>query len=967
MSKTTVHLPHAIGTALRSGSAIALLTLAQPVLAVQNVTCFAPMQQHEANELAIMALPIVQNHCIRDVHEGRAAVLLPDASLPVDDVAALKNLSGHRWGFLDAQGQLIIKPVFEQVSDFHFGMAAARKNGKWGYIDPAGNWIIQPAFDEVQNFTQSGLAIVTQNGKVKIIDRKGVQAGETLDDLVDSALLSDGEPARLRLDFKTVLLSPDGARHVANDKMEILQQFGNGGLFIARDADKGYGIADQNLTWRVTPQFKNIVLDENNGQLALASSDDGITFIRTDGSLDSQKYESAKAVTPQFWLAKSADGLKLLDNNSTVIASFNAEIANSLMYQGNYVLDKESKEQISVYVPGRKQPLSLPAGSHPMKLDTDGFLLTTRGEQQKINAIIAPSGGMIGGSQAVGWLSQVTIAEEIDGRLWLRNPQGITVNIVDQNGKALLTQKSVATLEGYRIEPIKSVTEATSASSPVALIRSNDPSAKPGAGFIRADGSLQLDNRWLDIQPAADGDKPDSAVKNQYIVKTAQGTGVVDEQGKILIPLAEENISPFVQGYALDYQSGKLTAIDTSGKHYNLPDAFEFESLGNGWFRYRETAAEGALWGIYDVVAQKAISQPVYQSVGQYSGAQADVQLPNNLWGIIDEKGKTLVEAKYAHVKRINAALWLLTEPAGEDTPASSVLAEVVGMDAKPRIATTAGLHVTQFDDGRILATSAAGQSWLLDAQGIIQLHEQQTKISAVGDWIKLSRQPQEGYLSAQGTWQIAPVIAVHSSAFAKDRALRANEQGTELIDAKGERVAAMPDGKWYLPLASDLSISYDPQDDIATTRYVNGTGKQVFSVPGKGSQMVNGRAVLTRDDSTKVWIDAQGNIVPDVSYADLGLLSDGLAFAEVDNRYGFINAQGSFVIPPVFDAVSPFDTNVSVVSTDTSSMMIDTTGKPLARVDNECGIQVLYGAGSTRQWPQKMPDSCAPKPAVSE
>lgn len=962
--KTTVPLKYVIGFALSSGGVMALV---QPAFAEQARECFAPLQSEKTNEQVMQALPLVQNHCIRDVHEGRAAVLLPDASLPIDEVAAQNGLSGHRWGFLDAQGQLVIKPIYDAVGDFHFGAAAARQKDKWGYIDLTGNWLIQPTFDEVQNFTQSGLAVVKQNGKIQIIDRKGVPTGEELDELVGSATLSDGEPAHLRLDYKTVLLSPDGARHVASDKMEILQPFGNTGLFIARDADKGYGIADQNLDWRVAPQFRNIELDEHNQQLALATADDVITIIHADGSLDPQKYQSLRALTPAFWLAKTSDSLKLLDNNSAVVASFDADTANALIYQGDYILDKKSKEQIAVYVPGRKLPLSLPSGSQPLQQDTGRFLVTTKGDQHKVNAIIAPSGGMIGGSQSVAWLSQVADTEVIDGRLWLRNPQGVTVNIVDQNGKALLTQKSMATLEGYRIDPVKSGITDAPASLPIALICPNDTTSKSGAGFVRTDGSLQLETKWLDIQPAADINEPDSRVQNHYIVKTTQGTGVVDDQGKILIPLTEDNLSPFVQGYALDYLNGKLTAIDISGKHYNLPDAFEFESLGDGWFRYRETAAEGALWGIYDAVAQKVISQPVYQSVGRYSKEQADVQLPNNLWGIIGKAGKTLVEAKYANVKRINGALWLLTEPADADTPESSVLAEVVGMDAKPRIVSTAGLHVTQFDDGRILAMSAGGQSWLLDSQGNIQLHEQQTKITAVGDWIKLSRQSQEGYLSAQGIWQIKPTIAAQSSAFAKDRALRMTAQGTELIDTKGDRIAAMPLGQWYLPLTSEMSISYDPQDDVATTRYVDGTGKQVLSVQGKGSQMINGRAVLTLDGGSKVWIDAQGNIVPDINFADLGLLSDGLAFAEVDNHYGFINAQGSFVIPPVFNAVSAFDSNVSVVSTGNTSMMIDTTGKPLARVDSECGIQVLYGAGSKRQWPQEMPKRCTLDDAVSE
>ncbi|MGY2796410.1 hypothetical protein ACVWV0_000586 [Ewingella americana] len=1005
-----VSLRAAIRGALRTGGMMALVGFAYPALAEPGSACFADLNAANGAHQAELALPATQNLCIRSVHEGRAAVQLPAAQIPAaqpsidqqtpaeapvqpaqpstqptqpasqaaqatDQPAAAETQpaaspspaapTGNRWGFLDAQGQLVIKPVFDNVGDFHFGAAKAEQAGKWGYIDATGNWIIKPTFDQAENFTQSGLAVVALNGKVQIIDRKGSQVGQPLDQLVDTATLSDGEPARLRLDYKTVLLAPDESRHVASDKMEILQPFGKNQLFIARGID-GYGIADQNLEWRLKPQFKNIQLDANNQHLALATGNDGITLIRDDGTPDTQKYLSVKAVTPTFWLAKATDGIKLLDNSSAVVASFDEEKANSLIYQGNYVLSAQGKESVEVYVPGKKAALNLPAGSVPLIQDTGNFLLTVKDGSPKVNAIISASGGMIGGAQNVAWLSQIADNDVINGNLWLKNEQGKVINIVDSSGKALISQKNNSALEGYRLEPLRG--NAASATAPIALIRPDSPS-KTGAGFMRADGSLQIDSKWLDIQPAAAEvtADPKGDISQQFIVKTAQGTGIVDEQGKVRVPLTEDNISPFEQGYALDYLNGKLTAIDTSGKHFTLPDAFELESIGNGWFRFRETASEGALWGIYDVLTQKVISSPAYKSVDTYAGQQAAVQLPNGLWGLADESGKLVVDATYAKAERINPALWLLTDPLVADQPETSVLASVMGTDIKQRIAPTTGLDVTQFKDGRILATAAGGQSWLLSSQGNIELHEQQTQITAVGDWIKLSRQPQEGYLSAQGNWQIEPALATESSAFVKDRALRSSEQGTELIDNTGARVALMPAGQWHWPLASDMPVSYDAQDDVATTRYVDGTGKLALTVQGKASVISNGRAVLTRDDGQKVWIDAQGKVLPDVNYADLGLPVNDLAFAKVENHYGFINAAGKFVIPPVFDAVSTFDSGVAIASTGDTSMMLDTSGKPLARVDIECGIPVLYGAGSTRQWPVELPNTCTAPAAESK
>ncbi|KAB8308607.1 WG repeat-containing protein [Rouxiella chamberiensis] len=931
--------------ALNTSCALALLTLTASANTAEPSGCFAPLPASQNDVQRRNALPAVQNLCIRDVHEGRAAVLLPAA-----------DAARERWGFLDNQGQLVIKPVFEDVGDYHYGVAAAKQQGKWGFIDTTGNWLIQPGFDAVQPFTESGLAVVTVAGKSQIIDRKGAQVGKALDDLVDEAILSDGLPARLQLSFNSVLLSPDGVRHVATDKMEVAEPFGTQGLFIAFDASKGYGIVDENLGWRIAPQYAAITLDPRNPAVALAKNSDRITLIRADGVQDEQKYLSVSEETGAFWLAKTADGVKLLDNSAVVIATFSDSDAAALRVSGDYVLNPTPKENLIVFVPGRKQPLTLPAASEPWGQTTGEFLVTTRGEQKKVNAIIAPSGGMIGGAQNVGWLAQISSAEVINHRLWLCNDQGDVVNVVDSTGKALLNPKTISALENSRIEPLNAGDDHVTAQSPLALIRPEAGTSKTGAGFLKPDGSLQMDNKWQDIESA-----DSSEDIGQFIVRTADGTGVIDAQGKVVIPLTEDNISPFVKGYALDYLDGKLTALDHAGKHYNLPDVFDLESVGNGWFRYHETAAEGALWGIYDAINQKMVIQPSYQDVGDYANNQVAVQTPKGLWGILDGQGKTMVEAKYAKVKRINSALWLLTQPATDDQPESRVIAEIIGNDTKTRIAPTAGLAVNQFSDGRILATSAAGQSWLLDAKGNIQLHEQQTRISALGDWVKLSRQPQEGYLSAQGDWQIQPAIDTRGSAFAQGHALRSTTAGFELIDDKGARVAAMPEGTWNLPLGSTWSVSYDPQNNEVATRYVDNTGKLVLTVAGFASRMVDGHAVLTRADGTKTWIDGQGKAADAVSYADLGLPHDGLAFAKTDTTYGFVDAQGNYVIAPVYSAVSPFDGGVAIVSTPAMSMMIDTTGKPLARLNKECGISVLYGAGSSRQWPQKMPDNCKP------
>ncbi len=62
------------------------------------------------------------NGCIRDLQDGRAAVLLPSAIENIDRVPHDNSLRRHAWGFLDQNGRVAIEPIFEEVGDFRHGL-----------------------------------------------------------------------------------------------------------------------------------------------------------------------------------------------------------------------------------------------------------------------------------------------------------------------------------------------------------------------------------------------------------------------------------------------------------------------------------------------------------------------------------------------------------------------------------------------------------------------------------------------------------------------------------------------------------------------------------------------------------------------------------------------------------------------------------------------------------------------------
>jgi hypothetical protein len=96
-----------------------------------------------------------------------------------DGLAAVQfgGTTDSTWGFIDTHGQVAIRPQFSQVDQFSFGLATVRvggvNGGRWGYIDKTGALTITPTFDTSFSFSDNGLAIVLQQGKVEYIDRHG--------------------------------------------------------------------------------------------------------------------------------------------------------------------------------------------------------------------------------------------------------------------------------------------------------------------------------------------------------------------------------------------------------------------------------------------------------------------------------------------------------------------------------------------------------------------------------------------------------------------------------------------------------------------------------------------------------------------------------------------------------------------------------------------------------------------------
>ncbi len=77
-----------------------------------------------------------------------------------------------KFGFVDSRGRLRIANRYDNIGEFHDGLAPVSLLGKWGYINKQDQIVIQPTFETTGNF-EGGIALVSRNGKYGLIDLEG--------------------------------------------------------------------------------------------------------------------------------------------------------------------------------------------------------------------------------------------------------------------------------------------------------------------------------------------------------------------------------------------------------------------------------------------------------------------------------------------------------------------------------------------------------------------------------------------------------------------------------------------------------------------------------------------------------------------------------------------------------------------------------------------------------------------------
>ncbi|WP_175202898.1 WG repeat-containing protein, partial [Achromobacter ruhlandii] len=294
--------------------------------------------------------------CQRAYAEGLAAVITGKASD-----------SAGTWGYVDKQGQMVIKPAFQEAESFQNGLAAVRQEGLWGYIDKRGNWAVKPRYARASGFNAEGTALVELDERDVLIDRQG-QVVKTFELGTRSwgfergqklAEMEVPQPPRL---FNT---ATGRALTLPADVMMLASSDDAGSLPAQRRSSRyggWWGLLDADGRWSIAPDvLRSQQPPLRDGDTLAVQREDTWRFVRPDGSaLNGDGYENVTRVASGLWLVKpKGDGpYALLDAQLKPLRTFTNQYVGVEASEGWKVL---TDVDAVILIPPDGKPQVVPA------------------------------------------------------------------------------------------------------------------------------------------------------------------------------------------------------------------------------------------------------------------------------------------------------------------------------------------------------------------------------------------------------------------------------------------------------------------------------------------------------------------------------------------------------------------------------------------------------------------------------
>ena len=77
----------------------------------------------------------------------------------------------EKYGIIDRDGDYIVEPIYDNINEFHEGLAIVTQDDKYGVINKGGEIVVEPQYDRIYDF-EDGLATFELDDKYGIIDKE---------------------------------------------------------------------------------------------------------------------------------------------------------------------------------------------------------------------------------------------------------------------------------------------------------------------------------------------------------------------------------------------------------------------------------------------------------------------------------------------------------------------------------------------------------------------------------------------------------------------------------------------------------------------------------------------------------------------------------------------------------------------------------------------------------------------------
>lgn len=885
---------------------------------------------------------------------------------------------GHRWGFVDTSGKLVIAPQFDAVNDFSEGVAAVQVNEKWGVIDRQGKWIVQPTLLALEPFSH-GLASAHLDGKDGYIDRAGkwvlapqfdsagpfsATTAVVRDAAYNYAMIDrsgrvikrfsrdvriDDDVSRTGLFRATVspptmLVNVDGRRLPFPEHADNYQD----GLFIASakvkrgdSEDDIYGLMDTAGKWVLPAQFRS--LKRFDDKLAIAVPYAAGASTQLHGLVDRK---GRFVVEPVYETLSFNDKGQYL---GTRAGSSKTEVLDA---KGKPMFTVDCEEMNTTDTAGA---ISVMAGCKQMWVvhRTDGLIKTLAGEWT---------------AQVQGDFLLLEQQEEDDD-----GGKGGSFEIYRVDGKRVAGTDLQDRFLGQRFNHVGLV-PASARALPLAVFGNFKSNL---TGFLTRDFKLVTRPDWEydSVLLHYSGTSGETA-EGPLVMKGPKGFGAVDLQGNWVVPPVYEELSEFEHGlaYATNADYSKVI-VDSSGKTYPVPEDV-YRLRRSGALMLTGETDDGEVTVDLGTGKQTPVPEVEPDKVGDTQDGLTPT-FKDGKWGLVDAAREWVLAPSLRnepkpllHKERLagwiheDAGLGLL-DPQGRQLtrPVYSAL----------KVDPGSGMFIAQQDGHLDSVLGADGKQVLAPING---------SYTGLGDgWFKADMEDLHGLLDGRGEWAVKPgrVEFQLDTPYYLDPRPYAIAGQEKLVDFAG-RVSTP---------AAPLTLGMDEKshwwwtkgddDDEGQSVFYGFDFRPRVRLPGKAIEQTFKEGIISfrpfsPEHSDKIGLaDDTGNVIGMYDYKHIGAMAGGMAQvskalvpkaagrqrgaadAEPVTRYGFLNRAGKLAVPLAFEQVADFSGQRATVLIDSGLAMIDESGKIVLQGAWQCGrTPVLMDGKRTVLWPKE-------------